>query len=350
MPDINCHSKMKGYHDKEVTLNNTQQGDMRRRRNAGRTRLETGLNEHNKPQPKFIHSQGSYQMRTMVQDADNEYDIDDGVYFNESDLIDDDGADLTPLQAREMVCAALSEDKRLKVTAEVHRNCVRQEYPEGYHIDMPVYRIVTETSEEGEDVEVYHLASADSWAPSDARAVTKWFNDRVGELNSEAEDGSQMRRIVKLTKKYSRSRPEWKEATTSGICLTKLVYDHFVESADRDDLSLRETWKAILTQLDKSTEIVHPVLDDKLAKSGDQKVLAFRGHLRAAITSLDALDDKDCTEEEAMAIWDTVFDTDHFSGGSNNGGNDSGGSSKTAAIISSSESTARRDDNNGRFG
>ena len=35
------------------------------------------------------------------------------------------------------------ESAEWKHDAEVHKNCVRQAYPEGYHIDIPVYRIVT---------------------------------------------------------------------------------------------------------------------------------------------------------------------------------------------------------------
>src|SRR5690606_26192687 len=78
MADIDCHSEMTKFHREKVTLSNKQQDEMRTRRNAGRTRLENGLNEAQKPQPKEVRSQGSYQMRTMVQDDANDYDIDDG--------------------------------------------------------------------------------------------------------------------------------------------------------------------------------------------------------------------------------------------------------------------------------
>mgnify|MGYP000938770729 CR=1 FL=1 len=48
MADIDCNSEMTNFHRDNVTLSNKQQGEMRTRRNAGRTRLENGLNEAKK--------------------------------------------------------------------------------------------------------------------------------------------------------------------------------------------------------------------------------------------------------------------------------------------------------------
>jgi len=347
MADIDCHSEMTGFHRDNVTLSSKQQSEMRTRRDAGRTRLEKGLNEAKKPQPKEVRSQGSYQMRTMVQDDDNDYDIDDGAYFASDDLNDDAGVALTPLAARQRVCDALVWDGRLKQEATVKRNCVRQVYAAGYHIDIPVYRIVTTTDENDEPVEHYELASGDEWTRADARAVTRWFNGLVGELNAGESDGSQMRRITKLTKKFAR-RAGWKNKTTSGICITKLVVDHFRSSADRDDKALRETWKAIDKKLQKSTEIDHPVLDTKLASAGDDAVTFFRDCLSSALKTLELLDKSDCTRKQAREAWDNVFDTDYFTEQPDNNGDDSGG--KGSAMKVTSVETARRNDGGGRFG
>ncbi|GAB6043885.1 cyclic GMP-AMP synthase DncV-like nucleotidyltransferase [Endothiovibrio diazotrophicus] len=346
MADIDCHREMTGFHRNNVTLSNKQQAEMRTRRDAGRTRLKNGLDEAKKPQPKEVHSQGSYQMRTMVQDGDNDYDIDDGAYFAYDDLKDDDGATLTPLAARQRVCDALAWDGRLKQEATVKCNCVRQVYAAGYHIDIPVYRIVTTKDKNDHPVEYYELASGDEWTRSDARAVTRWFNGHVGELNAGESDGSQMRRVTKLTKKFAR-RAVWKNKTTSGICITKLVVDHFKDSVDRDDKALRETWKAIDAELQKSTEIKHPVLDIKLASAGDQEVTFFRDCLSDALKTLEVLDKSDCTRKQAQKVWDDVFDTDFFTKQPNDGG-DNG--SKGSAIKVTSAETARRNDGGGRFG
>ena len=347
MADINCNSEITGFHSAEVTLSKAQQDDMRTRRDAGRTRLESGLTTQKNPQPKEKASQGSYQMKTMVQDDDCDYDIDDGAYFAQEDLVDDNGNMLTPVAVRERICEALKWDGRLKHEAEVKRNCVRQNYPQGYHIDVPVYRIVTTVKDNDEKVEHYELASGNEWVKADARAVTRWYNGIVGELNAGESDGSQMRRITKLTKKMARSRKEGKESTTSGICSTKLVTDHFVCVDGRDDQSLRETWKCIKKSLDLSTQIEHPVQGcANLADSDDTEVKFFRDCLRDTLEKLEVLDDRKCDRKQARDAWDEVFSTTYFSEQPDYDNQ----CKKSASLVVTNVETARRNDGGGRFG
>jgi hypothetical protein len=253
-------------------------------------------------------------MRTMVQDAENDYDIDDGTYFKKDNLKDANGDQLTPYAARLRVCNALTQDDRLKHDAKVHRNCVRQAYPEGYHIDIPVYRIVTSTDKDGKTVTDYELASEDTWTKSDARGVTRWFNNIVGELNADENDGNQMRRVTRLTKKFARSRTKWKKDAPSGICLTKLVVECFVAQSGCDDAALLETWKAISDRLAESLKIEHPVLTGNiLAAEGDDKVGFFQECLDDALEDLAVLDNQNCTKKKALSEWDKTFDTTFFS-------------------------------------
>jgi hypothetical protein len=339
MAEINCGPDMIGYHRDEVTLALGQQQDMRSRRDNGRDRLRKGLDTAGKPQPREVRSQGSYQMRTMVQDPDNDYDIDDGAYFRSEDLKDDDGVNMTPLAARQRVCDALKWDGRFNQEAEVKNNCVRQTYAVGYHIDVPVYRIVTEKDWAGNDVEKYELASGDSWIVSDAGAVTAWFNDKVGELNSGQADGSQMRRITKLTKKFAR-RADWKSNTTSGITISKLIVDH---------KALRETWQQIYSALTWSTQVAHPVVPKNLAEQGDDQVTYFRDCLKAALDALKVLDSGDCTRAMARDAWDSVFDTKFFSNRPDPDAANKASALGTVMTVTSVE-TARRKDGGGRFG
>jgi len=329
---IDCHKEMTKFHDDEVTLSKKQQDDMRERRDVGRDRLKNGLEDAGNPQFQEMQSQGSYSMRTMVQDADNDYDIDDGAYFAPEDLPSG------PLAARQRVCNALADD-RFNKPAIVKRNCVRQAYSEGYHIDIPVYRI----TKDKDGNSVYELASGNEWVQSDARAVTAWFNGRIGELNSGEKDGSQLRRITKLTKKFAR-RPKWKDKTTSGICLTKLIVDHFQENSGRDDKALRETWQAIDNQLQCSTEINHPVLlSENLASENNKEVVFFHDCLRDALKELEVLDGFDCTHEQASKAWDAVFDTTFFTKQIEK--------DKSEQVMKvTSVDVARRHDGGGRFG
>ncbi|MBN6359262.1 hypothetical protein JZM13_28825, partial [Escherichia coli] len=63
--------------------------------------------------------------------------------------------------------------------AVVKTNCVRQLYPDGYHIDIPVYRSFITKDFWGNETTEYELASGDEWTKSDARKVTRWYNNAV---------------------------------------------------------------------------------------------------------------------------------------------------------------------------
>ncbi len=314
MRTIDCSKEITGYHGKEVTLPQDEQKKMRERRNNGRTRLQNGLTNAGKPQPKEFSSQGSYAMRTMVQDNESDYDIDDGVYFEKDDLQDDHGNNLGAQDARQRVRKAL-KDNRLACDAVVKTNCVRQKYPEGYHIDIPVYRVIRSRNIWEQEVVEYELASGEDWVKSDARKVTRWYNNAVGsELKTGESDSSQLRRVTKLTKKMARSRSTWKSKTTSGICLTKFVVDNFVSVPGRDDDALRDTWKAIRTKLALSLRISHPVYTDmNLAEESDTEVAFFRDCLDNALQTLQVLDDRERTRKSALNAWDGVFNTTYFS-------------------------------------
>ncbi len=346
MSKINCHKEVKGYHTDEVNLANDEQGDMRDRRNNGRSRLKNGLNKADHPLPKYFSSQGSYAMRTMVQDSQCDYDIDDGVYFEKDDLIDSEHNSLSPKEARLRIKNALKDD-RLKHPAVVKTNCVRQNYPEGYHIDLPVYRIIRSKDEKDNDVEDFELASGDDWVKSDARAVTRWFKEIIGnELKQGEVDTSQIRRVTKLTKKFSRSRIDWKKQTTSGICITRLVTDEMQEVNNRDDEALRETWQAISARLDISQKIAHPVLAGKnLAEENDEGVAFFHECLKFALSELEKHDKADCTKRQALDAWDKVFNTKYFSEH-----DDDGQKKASSPFVVTSEDVANRQDNGRRFG
>ena len=348
MAVFDCGKDIRDFHNDEVTLGTSEQKDMRDRRDDGRRRLEIGLDDAENPQPSLTCSQGSYAMHTMVHDDDLDYDIDDGIYFDYDDLLDENGNELTPQQAKERVCAALSRDKRFADPAKVLPKCVRQVYAAGYHIDMPIYRIRIEDEGTAEEREVFELAGDGTWDESDARATTRWFRTKVSDLNGESgSGGSQMRRVVRLTKAFARSRSEWKDQTTSGIVLSKLVVDHFVAVLDRDDESLLRTWKAIESQLSISTAVEHPVNASPLASEGNAKVVFFRGKLRWALKELEVVEKNDCTRAEARAAWDTVFNTNYIS--KRPDPKDSG-EEKKAFFVATGNKTDTRDDGNGRFG
>lgn len=301
-----CSKDVLAYHDDKVTLPQSERTNMRDRRDANRERLKTRLKAQEKPLPQEFIKQGSYAMMTMVQDASNDYDIDDGVYFTQAALKGPNGGDKTPKDARQMVCDALA-DERFNNQPAVKKNCVRIFYNDGYHVDMPVYRI---RESDGD----YELASGSDWVHSRAADVEEWFNNANLTKSPDENNGRQFRRIVRMLKKFAKSRDSWKSQTTSGFAITILAEEKYVANKDREDTSLRDIMRAIYNRLVWNLEVNHPVTPGAKVTKGpdDTKMKFFRDKLETALKDLEVLDKSDCTREQALKAWDKVFGTDFF--------------------------------------
>jgi hypothetical protein len=308
-----CANDVLAYHDQNVTLPGAERTEMRDRRNANRDRLKRGLIRDGKPAPREFVSQGSYATKTMTQHPAKDYDIDDGVYFDKADLVGDRGAEMSALQARQMVRDAL-DDGSFKRPPEVRKNCVRVYYAVGYHVDVPVYRRVTTRDAWGRETVTYELASSD-WKRSDARKVTEWFETENTNKSPDADNGRQLRRTVRQIKGFARSRDSWKGQVLSGFGITKLVTECFRGDAVRDDKALYDTMKAIRDRLAWNLVIQHPVTPNETITNGtdDARARFFRERLSDAIETLVPLFGMDCTRKLALKCWDKVFATTFFS-------------------------------------
>jgi hypothetical protein len=309
----NTSIQVLGYHNAEVNLPTTERTEMRKRRNANRDRLKKALADADKPTPIGQHTQGSYAMHTMVQDASTDYDIDDGVYFKKERLVGPSNGEMSALAVRQMVCDAL-QDERFNTAPKVLKNCVRVFYNEGFHVDVPSYRrFETTDAWTGQTTYSYELASSE-WKSSDALAVTRWFNERNEHHSPDLDNTEgQFCRVVRLLKAFARSRSSWKPLTATGFMITKLANDSFSASAGRDDIALRETMKAVRLRLEWNKSIAHPTLtNETITRNDDARPGYFRDRLVENLKQVEVLDDPQCTHDDAMAAWDKVFCTDWF--------------------------------------
>lgn len=308
----NCHDDIIAYHNSKVTLPEAERTEMRDRRNTNRQRLKDGLKRDGEPVPIGCHSQGSYAMRTMVQHPAKDYDIDDGVYFRKEDLKGPRGGDRSPADVKEIVRKALHDDKFTQ-PPEVRTNCVRVYYNAGYHVDIPVYRKVTEKNIVGQEETWYELASTE-WKRSDPLGVTNWFKDENQRQSPDSNNGGQLRRITRYQKAFAGSRESWRPRIASGFMITKLVTERYRPNAAREDQALYDTMMAIHDQLKWDLEIRHPTVPgENLTKGPDDAQSRFlKDKLDWAIDELDVLFDPRCTREQALKSWDKVFSTDFF--------------------------------------
>lgn len=311
----NTNQEIRRFHKEEVILGKSEREDIYSKAKTNRSRLRNGLEANGDPEPIGMRTQGSYAMKTMIQDDERDFDIDDGVYFEKEDLAGPQGGEKSAKDARQMVCDAVQDD-RFKQAPEVRKNCVRVYYNEGYHVDVPVYRRVTETNLlTGETKKWFELAGT-SWRKSDALAVTNWFRDHnwavCGDATKDGNNG-QFVRLVRLLKAFARSRPQWTANMISGIAMSRLAYDHYVEQNDRDDRAFRQMLKRISERLKHNDAIKHPVVDENIVGPGNAKTKYFLEKVDAKLPHLDVLDEADCTHDQAMKAWDKFFGTEWFS-------------------------------------
>jgi len=306
---FNCHAHLKAFHDDCITLTDDMKEGMRARRRANQERLARGLEENGDPMPLRHVKQGSYAMHTMVQSEYDASDIDDGVVFSKEDLVGPKGGEYSPLDAKRMVCDAL-DDGSFKTPPEVHTNCVRVLYNDGFTIDIPVYREVNDASGA-----YYELAST-SWKRADPEGVTAWFNDAVIAKSPDTTNGRQMRRLVKYLKFHAKSRKSWN--MPSGFILSKLIDEKYFKDPsllNRDDMALLQVMEAVSQRLSWSGLVVqHPVVQGETITESDNDadMVELRGRVAEAVKTLAVLRKSDCSELDALKALRDLFNTDYF--------------------------------------
>lgn len=308
----NCHGDIVAYHNEDVTLPNRERREMRERRDSNRRRLRQGLERDGEPKPVGYRSQGSYAMRTMVQQPDKDYDVDDGVYFDQEQLKGPRGGERSAAEVREMIRKALHDDS-FERPPEKLKHCVRVYYKAGYHVDVPVYRRIVEKGMWGNEKHHVQLASTD-WKISDPLAVTEWFLDANKAKSPNDDNGGQLRRVVRLLKAFARSRSSWRERIATGFMITKLVVEEYVADADREDRALYDTMTAIRGRLHWNLEIEHPTVAGEMLTKGpdDSQARFLRETLDWAIGELSVLFQWSCSREQALKAWDKTFSTTFF--------------------------------------
>ena len=308
----NCHADVLAHHDENATLPKKERTEMRERRDSNRRRLKKGLEHDDEPKPVDYRSQGSYAMRTMVQQPDKDYDVDDGVYFDIEKLKGSRGGDRSAADVNEMIRKAL-HDESFERPPEKLKHCVRVYYSAGYHVDVPVYRRIVEEDAWGNEEIRIELASTD-WKLSDPLTVTKWFLDTNKEKSPDDDNGGQLRRIVRLLKAFARSRPSWRKHIATGFMITKLVVEKYSANADREDKALYDTMVAIHDRLRWNLEVEHPTVEVEMLTKGpdDSQTRFLRDKLNWAIGELAVLSQWDCSRERALKAWDKAFNTTFF--------------------------------------
>lgn len=261
-----------------VTLSSNKRNNLKTSRDAIRSDIKDWFSEKGKLQPKFCW-QGSFSMKTLVNPLDgSEYDLDDGIYLQGYDDVDDDDWP-TPATVHSWVKDAVKD--RTKSAPTDKDTCIRIPYAVGYHIDLPIYIM--------NDGVAYLAHKTKGWTESDPKAFRSWFIDKVTE---EKQCGEQLRRIVKYLKAWK----DYKSISLKGIEIAILATKNFDKYDGRDDKCLRNTVNNIITVLETSFSCTKPVcpyedLFDDASQTKKDNILAG---LKALKSNLDkAVDEND---------------------------------------------------------
>ena len=306
---FDLHDKMNEFYKDYVRLDSDERDKLAGYRDTNLRRLKSGLDklgeEHDTKYAYYqkYRNQGSYAMFTLNQHPDNEYDIDIAIVFKRDDLPN------SALKARQRIADAFKKmSGNFSRDPEARPNAVTVWYAEGYHIDFAVYR--TYENLFGRTI-IEH--GGPEWTERDPMEVTNWFNDAVNLSSPSKEDGAtvddyQMRRIVQFLKAFAKSRSSWN--LPGGLIISVLVVECYQPNKSRDDVALYNTMVAIRDRLCLYTEVHSPVstLESLTSKEKYKKqVERFRDRLGSAITKLAPILRDDCTKDEAMGAWNSVF-------------------------------------------
>lgn len=193
-----------------------------------------------------FQTQGSYVMDTIITPYDDDFDLDDGVYFL-GNLSREQRP--TTKQFHDWVLFVVGEDENYaKVTDK--DTCVRVRYSkEKFHIDLPIYY-----SNNFKSPDLAHLK--ENWKLSGPVEFIAWFENKIGsnfqesfilESNRFAEfqtwktdirkTDAQLRRIVRYLKAWA---DNLRGDMPPGIIMTILAGENY-KANESDDVSLRDT-------------------------------------------------------------------------------------------------------------
>ena len=294
----NCHKNFftatDSFHSR-ITLDSNKADSLRKSARNLREHIKNKFKEKERPIIKF-QIQGSMAMKTTINPLNGDYDIDDGLYF-----IPQLEERPTPAIAHAWVVDAASSYKTVDPPIDKKR-CVRVPFKDGYHVDIPIYDLVQNEDDEGN--EPFLAIKDEEWVYSDPRKLSDWFNNRV------AETDVQLRRLVRYFKAWAdfQNTKSSTKKMPGGLVLTILASEEYQES-ERDDESFANTAKQILDRLRINEKICNPVdrKEDLRKRISNPQFENFLSVLEKLVQEGESALNHESAEEAARKHWQKVI-------------------------------------------
>lgn len=249
----NCN-ELFTYYNSAIKLSDEKRGLLKIVRNELRERMMKGFKDL--PQSEIdkhsleFQSQGSYVMDTIITPKDDDFDLDDGVYFIGN--LDREKRP-SPTNFHNWVLKVVGESESYATVTD-KETCVRVVYKkEKFHIDLPIYYANNQIA-----ADLAHTING--WTISNPVEFIAWFEKKVESnfqksfiletrMYSEYEKwltdirkaDAQLRRIVRYLKGWS---DNLRGDMPPGIVMTILSAENYV-AHERDDIALRDTLQKI---------------------------------------------------------------------------------------------------------
>lgn len=293
----NCNELFKAYNS-TIRLNEEKRIILKSVRNSLREKMNsrfnliTNLEDHKLE----FQSQGSFVMDTIITPIDDDYDLDDGVYFIGSLP---QSKRPTTQQFHDSVILAIGRDEDYAKIID-KETCVRVSYEkEKFHIDLPIYYA------NKVNPELAH--TKDGWILSNPIKFIAWFENKVESgfkeefifkknlftkeyktwLDDIRKKDVQLRRIVRYLKGWA---DELRGDMPPGIVMTILAAENYVQN-DRDDIALKDTLVKIKKYLDnnncKCLRPTPPINEDLFENYSQTKKQYFLDRLSTFIQSAE---------------------------------------------------------------
>jgi hypothetical protein len=242
----NCNSLFTSF-NQSIKLDDSSRNVLKNTRDMIREHIKYEFSKHHSSFIPFFQTQGSFVMDTIIRPTDDDFDLDDGAYFN---FRKDNGAIPTAQNVRKWVSDVIGDKGNIIDKS----TCVRIEFKkEGFHIDLPIYH--------ADNFREPFLAHKDNgWIESGPVEFIEWFESKVEKntlfqkaflfegsgldkeynvwLTDIRKKDAQLRRIVRYLKCWG---DEKRGEMPAGIVMTILAADGNYIANERDDIALRDT-------------------------------------------------------------------------------------------------------------
>lgn len=316
----NCNELFTHFNEL-IKLSDKDRETLKIARNSLRERISKGYlklpEEDRKTHTIEFQSQGSFIMDTIIKPDKDDFDLDDGVYF-QGGLPEQKRAETQAFH--DLIIKAIDKGNDIEEITD-KPTCVRVKYYKkngedlGFHIDIPSYY--------AENLETPELADTkNGWVVSNPVEFIAWFEEKAKSgfnkafiyeslkyaepyekwLSDVRKKDTQLRKIVRYLKAWADNK---KAEMPPGIVMTVLAAENFCEN-ERDDIALRDTlisMKGWLERNDyKCPRPTTPIGDDLLAKFSEKEIQFFKTALNSFVVSANqAIESKN--QKEACLKW-----------------------------------------------